>query len=505
MLIDSETLADGTVVESEVCVVGAGAAGIALARALAGHAIDVCVVESGGLDRELETDRLTQGVTVGEPYPLAGSRVRQLGGSTSHWGGLCGTLEASDFTARPWIPYSGWPIDLAELEPWYDRALPILDLTRRYRFAELERDRELYPRLLGADDTSFEPILRLQSPPTRMGVKYRDEIASSARIRCHLHANAVELVPDAEGRSVLHLATATLGGRRHRFRARQFVLCAGGIENARLLLLSDSVVRGGLGNEHDVVGRFFMDHFNLYGGDLVAAPPAGARGFQEIYLYRKLGPGLPGVSPWVSVASTPGARERWRSLGYSANFLLSHKPEHVAADVAELFTNPAGDGAPRPAHPYALFVFAEQSPNPASRVRLAPEKDALGCRKVAVEWRSLPEDRRSVERSTEQLAIDVARAGHGRVRLNRPAGSLLGGGGHHLGTTRMADDPKRGVTDRHGRVHGVANLHVAGGSLFPTGGFMSPTLTIVALALRLGDRLRTVLAEPAAQTKARTG
>ena len=508
MFIDADTAEDGSVFVGDVCIIGAGAAGITLARELGAAGLDVCLLESGGIDPELETEKLSLGTNAGDPYPLEGSRVRRFGGSTNHWGGLSGTLEAADFTQRPWIKHSGWPITLNDLEPYYGRALGILDIPRRYSFAELERDVELYPRLLGPDSKTFEPVLRLQSPPTRMGVKYMEEIARSARIRCYLHANAIELVPGEHGRTVERLSAATLKGRRFTFRARHYALCTGGVENARILLLSNSVVKTGLGNDNDLVGRFFMDHFNLGVGEMIVAPPPGAKGFQESHVHsRALSSGLSGVADWITIATTPQARARLKLLGYSVNIPQLHQPDPGDSDVAELVTNPTGQPtnvAPSPAaQRYPLFVFAEQAPNPNSRVLLSGEKDALGCRKIAIAWHPLPEDLRSIRQSSEQFALDVAQAGHGRVKLDELAGPWLGGGGHHQGTTRMADDPKRGVTDRHGKVHGIANLHVAGGSLFPTGGFMSPTLTIVALALRLADRLRVLGSEPAAQTDSR--
>ena len=129
MLIDLRTLHNGAVMESDLCVIGAGAAGITIARALIGKALEVCVVESGGLEFDADTQSLYEGESIGMPYyGLAQARLRFFGGTTNHWNGQCAPLSEIDFQERPWVQYSGWPISRADLDSYYQRALSICEI-----------------------------------------------------------------------------------------------------------------------------------------------------------------------------------------------------------------------------------------------------------------------------------------------------------------------------------------------------------------------------------------
>lgn len=501
MLADANALDDGAVVRSDVCLVGAGAAGITLARALAGHGLDVVMLESGGLDPDPATQLLYDAPNVGIPYSPVVSRLRYFGGSTNHWGGLCRRLEPDDFTPRPWIPHSGWPIGFAELAPWYDAALGVLEIPwRPHGFADVQRDVAAEPRLLGAANPAFEPVLWLGSPPTRFGRRYRDDVVASSRIRCWLHANALALEPDRDGRAVRRLAAATLSGRRHTFEAAHYVLCAGGIENARLLLASDGVVPGGLGNRHGLVGRCFMEHMGRTGGKLVVVPPAGVRGFQEEAVLRRSHEDLAGVYRGMfGLMTSPAFRARHRLPACSVSAVPIDAGDEPAVEAVRRLLAGGRPPAEAAARVYVVLVVAEWSPSLDSRVALADARDALGQRRALLDLRERPADRRNLRKSLARFALEIARSGHGRVQLleedeTRP---LPLPGGHHMGTTRMANDPRHGVTDRDGRVHGLANLWVAGSSLFVTSGFANPTLTIVALALRQAEAIAAAAARRA--------
>lgn len=489
-IIDAQLLDAGTRFYSDVCVVGAGAAGVPLALGLARAGLDVALLESGGLEHEPAIDRLNEAQNSDPRYPLARSRVRHFGGATNHWGGLCHALEADDFEARSWIPASGWPFPRRDLDPYYARALPILDLPRLYGPRELDAGARDTPFLLGTENPMFAAVVWLKSAPTRIGAKYREEIVQSNRVRCFLHATGMRLLPAREGGHVKGLEAGTLNGRRMRFTARCYVLATGGIENARLLLLSDSLRPGGLGNQHDLVGRYFMDHLNQVVGTMIVALPAGALPYRELAPRR-----VPGVQPGLwGFMTTPAFRAERRLLACVLNATPDARVDDAAAGVTELLIDPSGTLPPErrgSARRYTLTAFAEQAPNPASRVFLIGERDALGCRKVGVDLRYTADDTRSVTESLRSFVLELGRGGRARVQVGANVGSvgwhILAG--HHMGTTRMANDPRHGVTDGHGRVHGIANLYLAGSSLFPTTGFASPTLTIVALALRQVDHL----------------
>jgi choline dehydrogenase-like flavoprotein len=141
-------------------------------------------------------------------------------------------------------------------------------------------------------------------------------------------------------------------------------------------------------------------------------------------------------------------------------------------------------------------------------VTLSEQTDALGMPRVRLEWRLRPADMRSMVRAQEIVDEELRRAGLGRLQIELddatpPPG--LKGGWHHMGTTRMHLDPRQGVVDEHCRVHGVANLYVAGSSVFPTAGYANPTLTLCALAIRLADRVKKEMHETARLDTPRSG
>lgn len=509
MFVDANELPAGAHTDADVCIVGAGAAGITLALSLARHGITTAVLESGGLTPEIETQRLYdvinantnfwfQNDTEGN-YVFSTLRLRYFGGSTNHWAGTCRPLDPDDFLPRPWVGHSGWPITRANLDPYYPEAMAILDLPpllHGLSYNDLIGDGIRTPPLLpGSID--FTPIAWFVSPPTRMNEKYRSAIAANERIRCILHANALDIAVDSNGVHVNRIRVGTLAGRPSTVSAKAYVLCAGGIENPRLLLLSDSVIRGGVGNRHDLVGRYLMEHPSTPYPWLALQSPDGAGPYREEDVSQRSERGqLPSIKgDFMGFATTPGFRRRHRVLACSFNAMRASQTETEKApgSIRALLNTAAGASPRRPLRLYRIMVLAEQAPNPQSRVTLGTERDALGQRKSKVRLSSRGVDQRTVKISLAHFARAVGALGRGRLQVLEPEPTLLAGGGHDMGTTRMADNPRHGVTDRDGRVHGVDNLYVAGSSLFPTVGYANPTLTLVALTLRLGDHLRGVV------------
>jgi choline dehydrogenase-like flavoprotein len=418
---------------------------------------------------------------------------------------------------------SGWPIRRADLDRYYPEAMSILDLPPHLHAVSFERlaeDPEHKPYLFGDDHPEFEPLVWFQSTPTRMNEKYRDEIRDSKLISCFLHANATELIVNDDGSRLTSVKARTLGGRELTFVATMYVLCAGGIENARLLLLSDAIVNGGIGNAHDLVGRYLMEHqTTVYEPRLVLVLPDGTERFQEEDLCERYraggrpqesdGFGLatryafrrePGIkNDAFGFAIRPLVRRRLRLLNWSINARVPAETDAGSAPeaVRDLLAAPGGQATtgspPRTVRVYRLVAFGEPSPNRSSRIYLGTELDALGQRKAVVDLRVHDQDPRSMRASLELFATAVGALGRGRAQIGEPEQVVRTGGGHDMGATRMADDPTRGVTDRHGRIHGIENLYVAGSSLFPTAGFANPTLTVVALTLRLADRLKDIV------------
>lgn len=477
MLLDARSLARDASFETEVCVIGAGAAGITLARELSGRPFRVTLLESGGFEEDPATQDLYRGRIFGRHYfQLDVCRSRRFGGSTNCWQGLCRPLDPIDFEVREWVPHSGWPFGADALRPYYERAQEAL-LLERFDYEGASWALPDRPPLAFRGEDIRSGVFQVAA--NRLGEIHRQELEKARGVDTYLFANVTGI--EADGRRIARVRVATLDGNAFTVRARHFVLATGGIENARLLLVS------GLGNEHDLVGRFFMEHPHVVAGVFLPSSAALSLDF-----FRARPQGRVQVAGYLATSEV--AQRRERLLGSCAFLAQEAQLPAFEQDLARVLLEmdrPDAEPSPR-----ALFFMneLEQAPNPASRVKLAPEKDALGMPRAQLEWRLSGIDKQSARRTQEILARALGGAGLGRLQVllseddhNWPP--ELGGGRHHMGTTRMHEDPKRGVVDADGRVHGLDNLYLAGSSLFPTAGAANPTLTLVALALRLADHL----------------
>ncbi len=270
---------------ADLCIVGAGAAGIALAREFIGSRCRVAVLESGGLRYSPRVQRLYAGENVGAPsYALTYSRFRGFGGSTTRWPAQCRPLDPLDFQPRPGIAHSGWPFDHHHLEAWYPRAQAVcgLGVDEQPAFAP-------GPGGLPLAGDELETILFRFGYPRDFGQAYRQEFERSTNVDVVLGASVVEIEPAPDQRSIRTIRASLLEGRGFEVEARVYVLACGGIENARLLLASDRMVAGGIGNQHDLVGRFFMDHPYLTTGHFVPAAPQHADGPHVIRSFKRAG------------------------------------------------------------------------------------------------------------------------------------------------------------------------------------------------------------------------
>lgn len=494
MFVDSRELSPRNVLETDVCVVGAGAAGITIARAFAGTSTQVTVLESGGFAYDELTQSLYKGRNTGlRTFPLHVNRLRYFGGTTNHWAGHCRPLDAIDLERKQWMPYSGWPLSRAELDPYYIEAQPVLGLGE-YQYENLQRLEDgTGLSALPLDRRRLKTAVYGQSPPTRFGEVYRDELEEAGNVRVYLHANALELLPDDALSRVNSLSVACIDGPRFSVQARFVILAAGGIENARILLLSDSRAPGGLGNGRNIVGRFFMDHVLLRPGLDVSLTGSGT----DFRLYQELHR-LAGGKTFAVVTAAEELLRQERMTNFRIH-LVPAGPKY-GISMGSVFS--ALDGHPesgtlkkRRDNSVAMHLVLEPVPNPDSRVSLSDERDLLGQRRLQVNWQLTPTELTNAHRALELLAVEFGRMGLGRAYgtiladKTRWPGNLEAGK-HHCGTTRMSDNPATGVVDVNCRVFGFDNLYVAGSSVFPTIGYANPTLTIVALALRLAEHLK---------------
>jgi choline dehydrogenase-like flavoprotein len=520
-----------------VCIIGAGAAGITAARRLLAAGCSVVLLESGGLDYEPATADLNAGRNAGEDYyELDHARLRLFGGTTAIWGGRCAELDPIDFEQRPWVPHSGWPVTAAELAPFYRQARAVFGLSpRRPRAAEL--------RAAGVPLPAFDPD-RISTPlwcfdaqSDRFSYFRCRDVVEHPRCTVVTHATATDILATPDARAVTTVVARGLSGAGLRVAAENVILATGGIENARLLLAARSTMPMGLGNAHDQVGRYFMEHPHARGGR-IRSPQAWAL-LAAFAGRHALAGGT--VAPLI----TPGAALQRREGLLNTSLTIAPRPP---ADGSQhwgmrFYMRAKHDVAPSrlgraawkgvkatarhiqavsdPLRPWllhrmgkldlALLVRAEQAPNPDSRVTLAADTDATGLPRAVLDWRMGELDVRSVEGLVRALGAEARRLGLGEVEsaewLSDPSrrwqtDPLVSthpiGGYHHMGTTRMSSDPRRGVTDARARVHGVANLYVAGSSLFPTSGWANPTLAIAALSLRIAEDILASAQVPAA-------
>lgn len=512
MHTDARALENGAIIEGDVCIVGAGAAGIALALEFIGKQERVILLEGGGFDREDALQSLYRGEIVGRAYyPLESARLHYFGGTTGHWGGYCAPLDPIDFERRSWVPHSGWPIARHQLDPFYARAHALLDLGPYDYAPDFWVQRDSRRRFLPLDRAIVHEKMWQFSPPTRFGSKYRDALVRASNVHLFTHANVVEVDTNESAGVVEAVRVRHFDGREVRVRAKRFVLACSTLQNVRLLLASTARVTTGLGNQHDTVGRYYMEHLEMPAGATVLLKP------QSMYLYgfdfgiTKARAELRLSDAQQRALSTLNATVAFETApesGSMASTFEATPPEDIELfrrETRDSMTNEmrspesrydAESIARRPR--FALVTRQEQAPNPSSRVTLSAERDALGVPRARFDWQLTALDKRSMRSLFTTLGREFGRLGIGRVQLRDwllhddaywpPS---VSGGWHDLGATRMHDDPRYGVVDANCRVHGVSNLHLAGGGVFPTAGSANPTLTIVALALRLADHLRT--------------
>lgn len=524
-MLDASEIADDRIA-CDVAIVGAGPAGLAVAAELASTGADVVVLEAGGMPYD-RSDRantwkavrdhwsgaqsLTRGVGSGEPYfPLRMSRARGVGGSSN-------ALRQHGLRGRPMDPVdfgprfgSSWPIAHREFSEFLGRAEELSGMAAPGRAVDWASE---------SIEVGGAGSSKIVAAPFAHGDRYAfaelgRRLSVHRAIRVITSAVVVRVSTDGVG-AVRDLTVASLSGATLGVRARRYVLAAGAIDNARLLLDSQPVLHlMGAAAEH--VGRHFMEHlhyvpaFWIPGSRDVADDLSKLVGNAERPLRwlvlddqivvreellrlaflpvpvqeSSLHPAVPAFGELARMFPYGpfGMRGRLRQVATA----MAGLPHVVRAMVDRLGRSEAGSA-------FALSVMAEQFPDPESRVTLSGRTDRLGSRLPRLHWRVGTRDFEDARRSTELLAEEFETMGIGRVvglwdrGLDRPP--VVTGGWHHMGTTRMADGPDEGVVDRECRVFGLDNLYVAGSSVFPTSGYANPTLTLVALAVRLGRNL----------------
>jgi choline dehydrogenase-like flavoprotein len=483
MFVDAATVAAGTTLRHDLCVVGAGAAGITIAREFLGSGRDVCLLESGGFEMEERTSDLYRGEVDGPDVDagyLTRTRLRVFGGSMMAWGGMCRPMDEIDFEAKPWLPdYPAWPFTRSALIPHYERAARMLAVAPFFSGQAVDQDP--FPvRKSGLVSVPFH-----FSPPIYPGSEFRGDFEKETNLRVVLHANALEFLPSATGDHIDRLRVVGGEGREFTVKARTFVLCAGGIETPRILLQSNSVLPAGIGNRHDLVGRFFMSHFPHSPGRILMIDPTPGK-----LLGRLTEP----VIRYLCLDEEVRRRMKLVSSGIMVHPSLSPGFTGRHPDAMDKVL-PFFEGLFLGRAYYLtipLLAVPEQVPNRESRIVLGEERDFTGMRRVKLRFRRSPIDTESFRTTLAQIGRTLGRLDIGRLQsaFSTDAAPPLVPDDHHMGATRMHDDPRHGVVNADCRVHGIDNLYVSGPSVFPSGGFANPVMTIVAMAMRLADHLK---------------
>jgi choline dehydrogenase-like flavoprotein len=518
MLIDLNQVPENSQIDCDICIAGAGPAGITIAAELVDVPVRVCLVESGGLSPRAAVPAGNVAEQLGVLVDLIKVQHLSFGGASNRWGGLRGRwfrlrpMDPLDFETRPWVANSGWPFEYARLAPFYARAGRILKISAGSDFSAVARHAHLTPAFHNDD---LRTAIFLMTRPLRFGQHYLELLTRSPNIRVYLHGTLVEIEEDPDSPIVRRIHVATPDGRTHRISAKHFVLACGGFENTRLLLASKRKMACGIGNQRDLVGRYYMQHPTglhgaavldpkhlrtpLYTGGYVANGMriSGGISFSEEFQRRQqvlnhcimLRP-LFAISEgyasqayrsvqraWYRAERHPGRRGELRDLARSAAAVLKQALEGSGLRTI-----------------VGVLNHMEQIPKPESRLDLSERKDRFGVNQLRIDWRIDPQEKASLCRLHKLVQERLAAHGLGKLesRLDPFADDwpVSQDSAHHLGTTRMHADPAYGVTDSDCRVHGVRNLYISGGSLFPTSGHANPTLTIVALTVRLADHLK---------------
>jgi choline dehydrogenase-like flavoprotein len=554
MITQAEQIPSQTILEADLCIVGSGAAAIAIALELAGTKLKIIMLTGGGATESNADRDLYRGTS--EPAdghePLEVNRRRMFGGTTSAWGGRCVPFDAIDFEARDWVPHSGWPLRCDELSAYQARAQRWCEAGADCYDARLQfgsDQAEMIPGFDGERVVSW-PLERW-SPPTDFGRRYRKQLAAAANIEVIMGAHVTHLELEAHGQSLSHVEARSHAGPFFKVKARHFVLACGGLENARLLLASRNVRPCGVGNEHDLVGRFYQSHLAVTIGCL-EAPASGQplrhdfyKDSEGVYLRRRLWltpetQRKHRIGNVIAFASRPGEtsvqeRDPIFSGVYVAKFFAEQlRRRSVKALITEtkqqrdvlLYHSKAFGGAMvtrtpeltklmyrrwfsarrlptimsklKDGQPLHLCFQGEHAPNPHSRVSLGTDVDAFGMPRLIAEPRFTELDVTTIITAHRIVAEQCAQRGTGIFRydaeeLERQLKHMtthFNSVAHHIGTTRMSTSPTEGVVDSHSRLHSVENLSMAGASVFPTSGHANPTLLLITLAVRLADRLR---------------
>jgi len=496
---------------ADICIVGAGAAGIVLAVDLARRGKSVLLLEGGGSEIEESSQDPYLSELSGLPHRgIHTGRFRAKGGTTTKWGGQILELDTLDFEQRPGIDGSGWSFPKSELTPFYERALEFEGLAKVTR-----QDEEVWREIGEASPKlpDLEPYFSRWCPEPNFARLHRKSIEEHSGISLWLHANATE--PVLEGEVMRGVRCRTLTGKEATFHASQFIFCLGGIESSRFFLQPRAT--GLPWNSSGLLGKHFQDHVDCNAATVEPIHTGRfhrmfdnvfTRGF-KYHPKLRLAVSEQAAHGTLNVASTMAfvsdtdetltelkttaksfLRGRVREIGAAeVGFAARHLPLIVRQGFRYKVQHRAYN--PPDARIF-LRVHCEQEPMSRSSVTLADTRDALGLRRTRLDWKISEKELASIREYVRIATKSLASVAHVHPHEDLSSDKFLAhcdDSNHHMGGMRMSDSPAKGVVDSNLRLHGTSNAYICSSAVFPTSGFSNPTHTLLALAVRLAQHL----------------
>ena len=519
MIVDAFKFGSALPAEFDLCIVGAGAAGLSIAWKLRESGLKITVLESGGTDKapnapDDAASALNAGLSNFDDYPFQSSRARGVGGTTALWTGACVPLNSEDFEKRDWVPNSGWPIRYEDLAPYYTDAAPLFDLVDTSPYSHHVKRSPFH----GGDlESKYVQIMQ----DRHFAKRHADWMTRSKAVVVVTGATAAGFLMTDGEKAVRGVRFCSPDGTGHVIKAKATVLACGGIEVPRLLLNAQPDIFAALGPAMDNVGRYHMEH-PIKSLGIVKIPdarnhvtaftnhkPTGGAALQGIFSLS------PETRAKARLLNIQFHAYRYHALEADPAIMAIKKLANVRASSHTGLTSIAGPRQLARATRYVgwhfwnkasknarfdhvrLQGFVEQEPDPNNRVTLSEKTDCFGHRLPHLFFTESDRLKDSISRTLEITAQSLTHRGYPEVSVEesdlRHLEHYGGYGLHHMGGTRMSDDPASGVVDKNCKVHGLSGLYVASSSVFPTGGAANPTLTICALALRLSEHLANAL------------
>lgn len=492
----------GTSLDYHICIIGTGPAGLSIAKKLINTNYKVAVLESGGITPETKYQELNRGINTGESFlSLDSSRLRCFGGAGKLWAGRCAPFKEDDFKKKNYIPLSGWPINLNDLQPYYSEASKMLGISHEDFYSNKLRNKTSLEKTFHefSRPNNFLISNILQSARERdFSSKYFLEFKNSKNLEFIFHSTVTELNVINKGRDVSSINISNIEKHFLKLKSKIFILACGALENPRILLNSNKFHKNGIGNDSRMVGKCFMSHPGIDSiaeihktsnkPDQDASNNIGGRHF---------------------IFFETSAKQRHKNKILRHSFSLKKSNNITSLDIsADTLYNKIkskilslNKKTALNKNIWDLSIGLEQNPRLSNSISLDKSKDKLGVPLLKVNWGKVSKlEKNTLINSTKIIARELGSLNVGRVKFQKKLNSneiskINDPINHHIGTTRMSSSPRDGVVDRNCKVFGISNLYIAGSSVFTTSSIVNPTYTIIALSLRLGDYIKKKLAD----------